>query len=419
MLFTILFTASCLVGVGQGLLKPKKDGDLYGYTNETGETVIDYIFEEAGPFHGDYAAVKISGLWRLIDKNGKVSQAVNGHDGLYSVSKSHPGLFFIHKENKVGIIRSSGKQIFPITYDGIYPWAGNRNIYLVQKEKKIGLVKDDGSIIIPIKYYWQSKEDFVFEDRMVFFDYGAQFALSDGNKWGVLDSDGKTIVPFEYDDVILFKDYDKPGKFKIAAVKKGNGYSLIGTDLKPLVPDPFEDVYGYYNQSRHLVLKKADGPAILNTESMTFESEIPFSVKGPRSVSNVRRKGLLGVVSYQGELVIPFIAQDIRQLNLDTKVVDELYFSVQIDGKTGVYNRVRGYVVPTEFAAVSIFNAFRTKYFSARKEPRGLQALLSPDGKILTDYQFNILRLSRNGGIEGKAGRKWADISEDGTITWR
>ena len=53
------------------LFLSKKDGK-YGYVNKKGETVVDYIYDDATEQNEQgFAAVKLSGLWGALDKEGK------------------------------------------------------------------------------------------------------------------------------------------------------------------------------------------------------------------------------------------------------------------------------------------------------------------------------------------------------------
>ena len=48
----------------------KKNGK-YGYINEKGEVVIDFIFEDANGFKYNLAAVKLNDKWGFIDLSGQ------------------------------------------------------------------------------------------------------------------------------------------------------------------------------------------------------------------------------------------------------------------------------------------------------------------------------------------------------------
>lgn len=54
------------------LFLSKKDGK-YGYVDENGKVVVDYIYDDATEQNSyGYASIKLNGLWGSIDKNGKV-----------------------------------------------------------------------------------------------------------------------------------------------------------------------------------------------------------------------------------------------------------------------------------------------------------------------------------------------------------
>ena len=86
-------------------LIPAFDGNCWGYVDNRDSVVIDFKYEEAHPFAGNYAVVKTDGIYILIDKNGnkmavdkvgieKVvsmvgSKIVGIKDILYSLTLSH------------------------------------------------------------------------------------------------------------------------------------------------------------------------------------------------------------------------------------------------------------------------------------------------------------------------------------------
>lgn len=58
---------------GNSLFLSKKDG-RYGFINSSGETVIDYIYDDATEQNSSgYAGVKKDGLWGAINLNGKIA----------------------------------------------------------------------------------------------------------------------------------------------------------------------------------------------------------------------------------------------------------------------------------------------------------------------------------------------------------
>ena len=52
-----------------------KEDDKYGFIDKQGNTVVDYIYDDATEQNAyGYVAVKKDGVWGSIDKNGKVAQ---------------------------------------------------------------------------------------------------------------------------------------------------------------------------------------------------------------------------------------------------------------------------------------------------------------------------------------------------------
>ena len=100
---------------------------------------------------------------------------------------------------KTGLIDINGKQILPCIYDCIPSILEGTNDILIMKrdlEKNyFGLASKTGEIIIEPKY-----NDFEFG-----FSNGL-WAVKLDNKWGFIDHNGNTVIPFKYDKANCFID---------------------------------------------------------------------------------------------------------------------------------------------------------------------------------------------------------------------
>lgn len=97
-----------------------KIDSLYGYTNDKGTWVVKPRFEDARPFEGGAAIVKIGDKFTLIKKDGKVM--LNRYfDELWNFKN---GVSVVADKGKYGFINHKGEIIAPIRYNGIgeYNW---------------------------------------------------------------------------------------------------------------------------------------------------------------------------------------------------------------------------------------------------------------------------------------------------------
>lgn len=256
-------------------LAPVKKNGKWGYINTLGQVKIAYTYEEVGGFSNGLACVKMNGKWGYINSLGKeivpckyennysmqkkgyaiVSQ--NGKFGVLSItgkilfncqfdksfSFNDEGYAVVIKDGKYGVISLDGKECAECKFDnasnisdglvcvkrgdlwGYIDLTGNQILpfrfkYSANFSNNIVCVDDkNGSHIISkdtrtIKSFPESR----FSSDINYFDDGNLFILH-GDKEGVVDGKGNTILPMTYDDIKIFygcgligvKKYDKWG----------------------------------------------------------------------------------------------------------------------------------------------------------------------------------------------------------------
>ena len=98
------------------------------------------------------------------------------------------------------------------------PAIGNKNLYTVQdKNYKYAVLKIDGTEVVPFgKYNWIDG----FDNGLARVRIGnvTNGQKENGNKWGLINENGKEVLPLEYDDIWAF--YGK--KRATTKVIKGN-----------------------------------------------------------------------------------------------------------------------------------------------------------------------------------------------------
>lgn len=113
----------------------EKTGDLFERVENTSiyvsssrefdgiKNLYAYAFDEATPFIGDYAIIKINGIEFLIDKNGELinlSTILSKNKiTLPDIISAYFDKIIIQKDNCFGLVDFSGNSILSITYDNI------------------------------------------------------------------------------------------------------------------------------------------------------------------------------------------------------------------------------------------------------------------------------------------------------------
>ncbi|MBB4807582.1 hypothetical protein HNP38_002888 [Chryseobacterium defluvii] len=205
-------------------------------------------------------------LWGFADKTGKI-KVTPKYD---SVSISNDNLrWFVYKNNKTGVIDSSGNEKLATEYDSIErkPLHSRDNDFYLFKNKKTGYADIGGKIIFPCDYkeivacneiligkisnffiqrengsFWELQgynHDIQINQIQEFENfYEGNYSIKKNNKWGFYNvSLKKWIFNAEYDEIgsLHYKDfYEKKKEYSDYRyfAKKGDTYYLCTEDFK-------------------------------------------------------------------------------------------------------------------------------------------------------------------------------------------
>ena len=290
----------------------------YGFIDKSGNFKIAPVFEEVHGFSNGFAPVKISGKWGLIDKNGKIAIKTI-YDDIWIMQKN--GLLLVVKKantNKKGVVKNDGTVILNCEYDKIQ--AFNKLLYAYKKEEDKSRIFDfDGKLLFATEgngtlldrqegmtSFETKKETVIFDtaNEIVFhgnvsLNFGAHFYKgrieietpekqrkyfdiqgkevyvdSDENKnfieWhifekngksGIMTSDGKIIVPAEYDKITA------PFPIQTAdvlIVVNKDFYGVIDRAGRKIFPIEYEYINHFYDgeaiaskNGKYMVLEKS------------------------------------------------------------------------------------------------------------------------------------------------------------------
>ena len=269
-------------------------GSKFGVINVSGKIVV--------PFQYDAGEVLINGASYMIqrdkitifDKTGKVIASAGKYDGVIDVARIHfsgtyhsgnidgGNLIYVERGGKFGAIDTTGKEIISPKYDSIEGIAGN--LIYVQRGGKIGAIDITGQEIVPLIYTGireimnglavvidndkctvinQSGKAILPLDKyggtldengtlggygIIILDDGCVQILSTESKWGLIDYNGNTILPCEYESIGNMND-------GYVAVQNEKGYALFNKDGQIIVPfGDFESI-GNINENMASVTK--------------------------------------------------------------------------------------------------------------------------------------------------------------------
>lgn len=192
------------------LLIPFTSGDKIGFANKEGEVVVkpqftmyyDDCYDES-----DYIRVAVDDLYGFPRCGGRVAT---------------------YKRPMYGLINYKGETIFEPSFYCLIPAIGNKKLYTVQnKHFGYAVLNIDGTEVVPFgKYSWIDG----FDNGLARAKIGnvTNGQNENGNKWGLIDENGKEVLPLEYDCIWTFY-----GKKRVTTkVVKGNvAHNVILSEL--------------------------------------------------------------------------------------------------------------------------------------------------------------------------------------------
>lgn len=182
------------------LLIPFTSSDKIGFANKEGEVVVkpqftmyyDDCYDES-----DYIRVAVDDLYGFPRCGGRVAT---------------------YKRPMYGLINYKGETIFEPSFYCLIPAIGNKKLYTVQnKHFGYAVLNIDGTEVVPFgKYSWIDG----FDKGLARVKFGnvTNGQNENGNKWGLIDENGKEVLPLDYDNIWNFY-----GKQRVTTkVIKGN-----------------------------------------------------------------------------------------------------------------------------------------------------------------------------------------------------
>lgn len=209
----------------EGIAAVKMNGK-YGYVNEAGENIIDFIYKTAYSFHSGFAVAEgFDDKFYIINKKGNALEI--NYDILDF--NFHEDLLIIRQDNKCGIIDNTGKLVLPpqytniswneygyfLLYDGkkrgvydpihstqiepqydkVFPLSAKR--LLCEKNGKIGIIDmETGITLLENKYFWRG-------------DFGEGLIVaskSESGPWGFIDYNGDWIILPQFESANGFRE---------------------------------------------------------------------------------------------------------------------------------------------------------------------------------------------------------------------
>ncbi|WP_338812403.1 WG repeat-containing protein [Bernardetia sp. Wsw4-3y2] len=371
--------------------------------------------------------IKAGGKYGLMDEKGQVILPPT-----YSmIMPFENGVAKVQLGQSFGIIDNTGKVILPLEYE--YIGSFENNMALVVKGQKVGVTTNKGKIIIEPQYERLSIENGVIRAR------------KDG-KWGIIDTQNKPILPFEYQYISTFSE-------NVAIIRKNNLWGFLSNQnnvpkiiLEPSIKADFineirngmakvsseryieEDGYGTKNafyKKNGIIKTNGDWVLELNysfIEDDIFEagqelvlieennkvgyadktgkiiveplydaiesnfSEIYFAKKG---ISEVKKNNLIGYINHEGKQILPLEFSKVAGFYGIYDVKDAVTVAQKQNKKYGTIDRHNNTIIPFEYDFIGMDERNDTLSFVKQNNNWGV---INPFGKTVIPIRYSSVK---------------------------
>ncbi|GEM_PF-1335139 len=274
----------------EGLAGVEDASGKWGYIDKTGKIVISCIYEDAYDFSDGLACV-MDGLYGLIDKTGKVIISCC----YWNVGAIGDGLISIDDgSDKWGYIDKTGEVVIPCIYNDARGF--REGLACVEDTSgKRGYIDKTGEVVVPCSYNYAS--DFS-EDLACVEDYSC--------KSGYIDKTGKVVIPCIYEDAWNFHD-------GLARVKDSFGkWGYIDKTGKVVVPCIYKNARDFSEGLACVQDTSGTWGYIDETGKVVIPCVYDYAGDFCEGLACVQdSSGKWGVINKNGDVVIPCIYEGI------------------------------------------------------------------------------------------------------------
>ncbi|MBD8082340.1 WG repeat-containing protein [Chryseobacterium caseinilyticum] len=287
----------------EGLMAVSLDGK-HGYIDKAGKIVIPIMYERASSFHNGVALIMLDKKMKMIDRTGKIIR-----DLPYEEMGRHimDGKIPVWLNDKMGIIEmTTGKVVIEPLYDDITIDRSTK--YWAKKDNKYGIIDKNGKTVLPHEFS---------EVNSTYGGNENSIVVKDG-KYGMYDADKNEILAPVYDSI------SKNGGNGFVMTKMGSKYGFIDLLGKELAHPQFDSAKSF-----------SDGVAVVFSENK-FHILYPsgtkktVSYKGSSDIQMVENfnSGLAiviymnkyGLMSKNGDFIVSPLYQFIGEPQFDVRL---------------------------------------------------------------------------------------------------
>lgn len=292
------------------------------------------------------------------------------------------GYITIYENQKWGVINSKGEQIIKPTYDEM--------IIIPDTQKDIFLCTYD------VNYENNTYKTTVLNSKgeTIFKDYDNITAIENHDnsynlwyeknvlkvekdgKYGVINLEGKELLPCEYDEI----DTIKPIK-NVLITKKDNKYGLADEIGNIIIENNYETITALTDKYENGFIIKNDKYGIINYDKKQILETKYDEIKNiyGNNMYVVKENGTWKVINKEAQTILQEKAETIVAINGDNFIVEE-------NGKYGLISKEGTQKIASEYEELKY--AFEDYYIAKKGEKYGLIDTL---GQTRIDFKYNSL----------------------------
>lgn len=389
--------------VCDNLICAKKDG-LWGYINDNGKVKIDFTYSYATAFQNGLAIVaNAESKFGVINKRGKAEI-----DLLYDSITLSDGVFIGKLDNKYFVLNKNGKQLggefskinyFEEGYGIAYDLSDTQvyTYYLINDKGKIEFTLPSNTRGFLTNGYLgvvDANSNYALYNlngkKLIDFNYAYLFVvgkyiiagkiINDEIQYGLIKFNEKTIVDYIYDDI----DYDD--YYQIIYVEKDNKYGVITTQGKTVVNCNYNGVIRLSEKIYAVLVQNTDNTltiSMLNEKGKDagqLENNFGSVSFCNGYIAVVNDDGKFGLMNENGKIKISY-GYDYLGVYSDKLV------SYKSNGKYGCLN-IRGKVkIPAEYDNSLVFIDGL-----AVAEKDGKVGIINKRNKAVVNFEYDNIR---------------------------
>lgn len=381
----------------------------FGLMDETQHPITDLVYPRIEHLYGDYFKAFKDAKWGIIDSKGNIILSFE-YDLIYHISE---GYVKIAKGQKFGVLNPNVEIIVPIDFYEILQI--NNGIIQVKKEKygEIAELNIEGEEIYVYRKY---SDVIIYESRLqkksglmnldnevitdLIFDAIGDFKdgkarAKFGSHWGMIDTVGENVIPFEFYELGDFVDGVAPAKIY------GKGF----------IDEKGKEIFSYHNQGDIIIyesrLLKEFGIMSIDKTQIT-ELQYGCMPKFHNDRAIVSKYNNWGVINKRGEVLVPFEYDELSLTHNNT-------FIVKKNRKYGIIDETGNILTPIKYNWII---EKEHAMYCVREESNGNWGMIDDTNTLIIPIKYDAVGSIGNGFVHVKKGRWWKKIKiniNDGT----